>query len=172
MALLKPRYQLVQQLTRTLSGRYVSELVTTRSVEGVSSGTQDQEVGGDQQGTALTDGFGRRHTYLRISLTERCNLRCKSCMQESEVVCKAWSCAGQYCMPEEGVDLTPKSGLLSAAEMEVLARLFCSQGVNKVRLTGGEPLVRKDLVDIVSEYYTLPSDCVGTVSPLLVIALG
>lgn len=54
-------------------------------------------------------------------------------------------------MPEEGTPLTPSSQLLSANEVEVLTRLFCSQGVNKVRLTGGEPLVRKDLVDIVSE---------------------
>lgn len=61
---------------------------------------------------------------------------------------------GQYCMPEEGTPLTPQSELLSSNEVEVLTRLFCSQGVNKVRLTGGEPLVRKDLVDIVSKLDT------------------
>ncbi|XP_064118994.1 molybdenum cofactor biosynthesis protein 1-like isoform X3 [Macrobrachium nipponense] len=79
----------------------------------------------------LTDSFGRRHSYLRISLTERCNLRC------------------QYCMPEEGVALTPKQQLLTTQEIIRLARLFISEGVDKVRLTGGEPMVRKDLVTIV-----------------------
>ncbi|XP_066961507.1 uncharacterized protein [Macrobrachium rosenbergii] len=79
----------------------------------------------------LTDSFGRRHSYLRISLTERCNLRC------------------QYCMPEEGVALTPKHQLLTTQEIIRLARLFILEGVDKVRLTGGEPMVRKDLVPIV-----------------------
>ncbi|XP_066280255.1 molybdenum cofactor biosynthesis protein 1-like [Branchiostoma lanceolatum] len=87
----------------------------------------------------LTDTFGRHHDYLRISLTERCNLRC------------------QYCMPEAGVDLTPKQKLLSTEEVVNLARLFVSQGVNKIRLTGGEPLVRPDVVDIVSELNKLRS---------------
>ena len=54
-------------------------------------------------------------------------------------------------MPEEGTPLTPHAQLLSSKEVEMLTRLFCSQGVNKVRLTGGEPLVRKDLVEIVSK---------------------
>ncbi|KAK9878873.1 hypothetical protein WA026_003702 [Henosepilachna vigintioctopunctata] len=81
----------------------------------------------------LTDTFGRNHTYLRISLTERCNLRC------------------QYCMPEDGVNLTEKSKLLSANEIIYIAKLFVDQGVDKIRLTGGEPTVRKDLPDIISE---------------------
>lgn len=55
-------------------------------------------------------------------------------------------------MPEEGVDLTPSTQLLSSNEITELARLFVSQGVNKIRLTGGEPLVRKDVVDIVREW--------------------
>jgi len=59
--------------------------------------------------------------------------------------------AGQYCMPEEGTQLTPQTHVLSSAEVERLTQLFCSQGVTKVRLTGGEPLVRKDLVDVVSK---------------------
>ncbi|XP_066559420.1 molybdenum cofactor biosynthesis protein 1 isoform X2 [Amia ocellicauda] len=81
----------------------------------------------------LTDGFGRQHSYLRISLTEKCNLRC------------------QYCMPEEGVALTPRSQLLSTAEVLTLAGLFVQQGVDKIRLTGGEPLIRPDVVHIISE---------------------
>ncbi|XP_072266099.1 molybdenum cofactor biosynthesis protein 1 isoform X2 [Pyxicephalus adspersus] len=81
----------------------------------------------------LTDSFGRQHRYLRISLTEKCNLRC------------------QYCMPEEGVPLTPKGDLLSTQEILTLARLFVQEGVDKIRLTGGEPLIRPDVVDIVAQ---------------------
>ncbi|NXD08769.1 MOCS1 protein, partial [Nothocercus nigrocapillus] len=81
----------------------------------------------------LTDSFGRQHNYLRISLTEKCNLRC------------------QYCMPEEGVQLTPKSELLTAQEIITLAKLFVKEGVEKIRLTGGEPLIRPDVVDIVGQ---------------------
>ncbi|KAJ2613666.1 hypothetical protein EV177_002438 [Coemansia sp. RSA 1804] len=79
----------------------------------------------------LTDLFGRFHNYLRISITERCNLRC------------------QYCMPEEGIDLTPNERLLTTPEIIRVARIFVSQGVDKIRLTGGEPTVRKDIVDLV-----------------------
>ncbi|XP_055427461.1 molybdenum cofactor biosynthesis protein 1 isoform X4 [Bubalus kerabau] len=85
----------------------------------------------------LTDSFGRRHSYLRISLTERCNLRC------------------QYCMPEEGVPLTPKADLLTTEEILTLARLFVKEGVDKIRLTGGEPLIRPDVVDIVAQLHRL-----------------
>ncbi|MED6268730.1 Molybdenum cofactor synthesis protein 1 [Characodon lateralis] len=81
----------------------------------------------------LTDSFGRRHNYLRISLTEKCNLRC------------------QYCMPEEGVKLTPRGQLLSTSEVLTLARLFVREGVDKIRLTGGEPLIRPDVLDIIAE---------------------
>ncbi|XP_058255882.1 molybdenum cofactor biosynthesis protein 1 isoform X2 [Hemibagrus wyckioides] len=81
----------------------------------------------------LTDTFGRRHNYLRISLTEKCNLRC------------------QYCMPEEGVKLSPKEQLLSTEEVLTLARLFVREGVEKIRLTGGEPLIRPDVLHIIAE---------------------
>uniref|UniRef100_A0A672TBG6 Molybdenum cofactor biosynthesis protein 1 n=1 Tax=Sinocyclocheilus grahami TaxID=75366 RepID=A0A672TBG6_SINGR len=81
----------------------------------------------------LTDSFERRHNYLRISLTEKCNLRC------------------QYCMPQEGVTLTPRSHLLTAEELLMLARLFVREGVNKIRLTGGEPLIRPDVLHIIAE---------------------
>ncbi|XP_019312574.2 molybdenum cofactor biosynthesis protein 1 isoform X2 [Panthera pardus] len=85
----------------------------------------------------LTDSFGRQHSYLRISLTEKCNLRC------------------QYCMPEEGVPLTPKADLLTTEEILTLARLFVKEGVDKIRLTGGEPLIRPDVVDIVAQLHRL-----------------
>ncbi|KAK7323894.1 hypothetical protein VNO77_27396 [Canavalia gladiata] len=85
----------------------------------------------------LVDSFGRIHTYLRISLTERCNLRC------------------QYCMPADGVELTSSPQLLTRAEILRLANLFVSSGVNKIRLTGGEPTVRKDIEDICLELSNL-----------------
>ncbi|CAL8469439.1 g8980 [Coccomyxa elongata] len=86
----------------------------------------------------LTDTFGRMHTYLRISLTERCNLRCL------------------YCMPEEGVDLTPNEDLMTTDEIMRLAGLFARAGVQKVRLTGGEPTLRRDLVDLTAGIRSLP----------------
>lgn len=78
----------------------------------------------------LIDSFGRKHSYLRISLTERCNLRC------------------QYCMPAEGVELTANPQLLTQSEIVRLASLFVSSGVDKIRLTGGEPTIRKDIEEI------------------------
>ena len=79
----------------------------------------------------LTDTHGRHHNYLRISLSERCNLRC------------------QYCMPSEGVPLSPSSTLLTDDEILRLVRVFVKNGVTKVRLTGGEPLLRPNLVSLV-----------------------
>ena len=81
----------------------------------------------------LTDSHDRFHNYLRISITERCNLRCT------------------YCMPSEGIELTPNQKLLSSDEILRIARLFVSQGVTKIRLTGGEPTVRKDCAELVEE---------------------
>ena len=85
----------------------------------------------------LRDRFQRQHTYLRLSLTERCNLRCI------------------YCMPEEGVTLTPKPELLTAAEVQRVADLFVRNGVDKIRLTGGEPTVRRDLEEIIGQFPSL-----------------
>lgn len=91
----------------------------------------------------LTDRFGRQHSYLRISLSEKCNLRCL------------------YCMPEDGVPVQPQSHLLSNDEILKLATWFVEQGVNKVRLTGGEPLLRKDLVDLVGRLNGLGLEQIG-----------
>lgn len=76
----------------------------------------------------LFDNHGRPITYLRLAVTDRCNLRCF------------------YCMPEEGVKYLPKKHLLSYEEMERIVRVLASMGVQKVRITGGEPFVRHDLV--------------------------
>ncbi|HNA34356.1 MAG TPA: radical SAM protein, partial [Flavobacteriales bacterium] len=88
--------------------------------------------------TELIDRFGRRHDYLRISLTERCNLRCV------------------YCMPAEGIMLRPREQFMRAEEVIVMARMFTDLGVKKIRLTGGEPLVRKDAAQIITELGRLP----------------
>lgn len=88
----------------------------------------------------LTDTFNRQHDYLRISVTERCNLRCL------------------YCMPEEGVQLAPARHLLTSPEIVYLSSLFVSQGVTKIRLTGGEPTVRKDIVPLMREIGALRRD--------------
>ena len=86
----------------------------------------------------LLDSHGRDHTYLRISLIERCNLRCT------------------YCMPEEGVALSPKSHLMTYEEIYKIAKTFSDHGVTKIRLTGGEPLIRKDIPVILEKLATLP----------------
>ncbi|WP_132053183.1 GTP 3',8-cyclase MoaA [Pseudocnuella soli] len=86
----------------------------------------------------IRDNHNRIHNYLRISLTDNCNLRCF------------------YCMPEEEYDFTPASRLMQRGEIETLAKIFVSQGVNKIRLTGGEPLVRKDAADIILSLSRLP----------------
>jgi len=88
--------------------------------------------------TALEDTHGRRHSYLRISLTEKCNLRCL------------------YCMPEDGVDLTPQQHVLTVDEIHHLVTLFAMSGVTKVRLTGGEPTIRRGLTDIVQRVADVP----------------
>lgn len=86
----------------------------------------------------LKDSFGRVHSYLRLSLTERCSLRCV------------------YCMPEDGVALSAKNALLRADEIARIAGLFASRGVSKMRLTGGEPLVRPDAVSIAGMVASTP----------------
>ncbi|KAG6943307.1 hypothetical protein JG687_00018551, partial [Phytophthora cactorum] len=91
-----------------------------------------------QETSQLLDRFGRAHTYLRISLTERCNLRCR------------------YCMPEDGVPLQPTEELLTTSEITRLAKVFASSGVKRIRLTGGEPLLRRDLVELVAQIRVIP----------------
>ena len=86
----------------------------------------------------IVDGFNRVHDYLRISLTDNCNLRCF------------------YCMPDEHYDFTPASRLMQADEIESISKIFVSNGVRKIRLTGGEPLVRKDAADIIRRLSKLP----------------
>lgn len=86
----------------------------------------------------LVDKHQRTHNYLRISLTEKCNLRCT------------------YCMPAEGIPLMPAAHLMSADEIFKIASHFVKRGVDKIRLTGGEPTVRKDFNQIIERLSSLP----------------
>lgn len=98
----------------------------------------------------LTDTFGREHTYLRISLTERCNLRCT------------------YCMPSDGIALSPKSHIMTYEEIFTIAKEFVANGVTKIRLTGGEPLVRKDVGLILEKLASLPVELAITTNGVIV----
>ena len=85
----------------------------------------------------MKDRFGRTIDYLRISVTDRCNLRCI------------------YCMPEEGVQWVPHQEILSYEEIARLCRLFAGLGIRRIRLTGGEPLVRQDLPDLIDRLHRI-----------------
>lgn len=89
----------------------------------------------------LTDKFARRIRYLRVSVTDRCNYRCS------------------YCMPEElgqEIAFQPRSAVLTFEELERIVRVFADLGVRKIRLTGGEPTVRKGIVDLVARLARVP----------------
>ena len=86
----------------------------------------------------LYDNHNRPITYVRLAVTDRCNLRCF------------------YCMPEEGIHYLPKKELLSFEEIERLISLLASMGISKVRLTGGEPFVRNDLMNLIRRIVEIP----------------
>ncbi len=98
----------------------------------------------------LIDSFKRKHTYLRISLIERCNLKCT------------------YCMPEEGIPLSPRNHLMSYEEIYTIAKTFVKHGVTKIRLTGGEPLIRKDIHVILKKLSSLGVELSITTNAVLV----
>lgn len=100
--------------------------------------------------TILTDDFGRKHNYLRISLLEKCNLRCT------------------YCMPADGIELSPKASLMTAEEIFSIAQTFVENGVDKIRLTGGEPLLRKDFPEIISKLASLEVSISITTNGILI----
>jgi cyclic pyranopterin phosphate synthase len=86
----------------------------------------------------LIDGFGRLHDNLRISVTDRCNIRCF------------------YCMPEEGAHYAERQEILSFEEIERFARVAATLGITKLRITGGEPLVRRDLPRLIEKLAVIP----------------
>lgn len=98
----------------------------------------------------MQDNHGRAHNYLRISITEHCNLRCT------------------YCMPAEGIALTPRAHLMTADEIVTIAKTFVKLGVTKIRLTGGEPLVRKDAKTIIEQLGKLGVELTLTTNGILV----
>ncbi len=86
----------------------------------------------------MTDGFGRRIEYLRISVTDKCNLRCV------------------YCMPEEGLPWLKRDQILRYEEIAEIVRVMADQGLRRIRITGGEPLVRRDLPSLVRMIRAVP----------------
>lgn len=86
----------------------------------------------------VKDDHGRKIDYLRISLTDRCNLRCI------------------YCMPAEGIEQVSHARILRYDDIEKLVRVAADLGITRVRLTGGEPLVRKGAVDLVRDIVAIP----------------
>jgi cyclic pyranopterin phosphate synthase len=102
------------------------------------------------QEQGLYDTFGRKHNYLRISLTDACNLRCT------------------YCMPDEKVIVTPSHKMMQVDEIVEIAKVFVNLGVNKIRLTGGEPLVRKDAKLIIQQLAKLPVELSISTNAVLV----
>ncbi|MDX1604079.1 MAG: GTP 3',8-cyclase MoaA [Salinimicrobium sediminis] len=98
----------------------------------------------------LQDPHGREHRYLRISLVERCNLRCF------------------YCMPAEGIPLTPKSDIMTYEEIFQIAKIFVDHGVTKIRLTGGEPLIRKDFSSVLEKLASLPVELSITTNAVII----
>lgn len=101
------------------------------------------------QESILVDKFGRKHDYLRVSLLERCNLRCT------------------YCMPEEGIALRDKNEFLSQEELLQIIQTFVHLGVKKIRFTGGEPLIKKNFTSILSNVAKLPLELSITTNGVL-----
>ena len=94
-------------------------------LENMSTTVENQAV--------LVDRFNRVHDYVRISITDKCSLKCV------------------YCMPEEGLEFFPDEKVLSKDEIVQMVKNFAKMGIKKIRLTGGEPLMRHDILDIISE---------------------
>src|SRR6187431_1952861 len=116
-----------------MKGGEVCDVTTIPLMIGMPRPRATPPVGTDELGDPasgpLVDTFGRVHRDLRISLTDRCSLRCT------------------YCMPEQGNEWLARSSILTLDEIERVARVAAAAGVTTFRLTGGEPLLRVDIVD-------------------------
>src|ERR1035438_5958079 len=111
---------------------------------------------GIMQAAPLVDGFGRVHDNLRIGVTDRCNIRCF------------------YCMPETGVEFVERREILSFEEIERFARIAVGLGITKLRVTGGEPLVRRGLPVLIRRLAAIPGvrDLALTTNGVLLEALA
>lgn len=92
----------------------------------------------DRTTAGLVDGFGRIHRALRVSVTDRCNLRCR------------------YCMPAEGMPWIPRGDVLTDDELVRVVTVLAGQGITELRVTGGEPLVRPHLADLIARFNAVP----------------
>ncbi|MBN1008005.1 GTP 3',8-cyclase MoaA [Amphritea pacifica] len=101
------------------------------------------QINQNNSATQLVDRFGRKVEYIRLSVTDRCDFRCV------------------YCMAEE-MQFLPRSEVLSLEELYLVARAFVELGVNKIRLTGGEPLVRRGILTLVEQLGQLPAELLIT----------
>ena len=108
--------------------RMIENIITPTPINGVL----------DHSATPIIDRFGRTFNYLRIAVNEKCNLRCI------------------YCMPEEGVPFKPKNEILTTNEILRVVKVVSDLGVNKIRFTGGEPLLRGDIVKLVGKSSSTP----------------
>ncbi|TNF32607.1 MAG: GTP 3',8-cyclase MoaA [Deltaproteobacteria bacterium] len=113
-------------------GRPAGDAPRRHDVAGVTRTTRPERP------ASLVDGERRVVQYLRLSVTDRCNFRC------------------QYCMPEDGVPFVPRPEILDFEEVARLVAAFASLGINRVRLTGGEPLLRRDLTELVRRIAAVP----------------
>ena len=108
--------------------RMIENIITPSPINGVL----------DHSAPPIIDQFGRTFNYLRIAVNEKCNLRCI------------------YCMPEEGVPFKPKNEILTTNEILRVVKVVSDMGVNKIRFTGGEPLLRGDIVKLVGKSSSTP----------------
>jgi cyclic pyranopterin phosphate synthase len=116
------------------AGALVSGILEDAAAARIAKVAADQAARGESGTVAqptMKDGFGRRIEYLRISVTDKCNLRCV------------------YCMPLAGLDWLPRADLLSYEEIAAIVRTMAAMGLRRIRLTGGEPLVRRDVAALV-----------------------
>src|SRR6202789_452410 len=109
-----------------------------RGCHAARADTDRAHAGGKVMPANLVDGFGRVHDSLRISVTDRCNIRCF------------------YCMPENGVHFMDRSEILTFEEIERFVRAAVPLGISKLRLTGGEPLLRRELPRLIEKLAAIP----------------
>ncbi|MCH7903282.1 MAG: GTP 3',8-cyclase MoaA [Armatimonadetes bacterium] len=121
-----------------LTSGTLSHSLNGEDSEGLATVSRAVDVGTETGSAPLMDRHGRRHTYLRVSITDRCNLRCR------------------YCMPAEGIEWTPRDQLLSFEEIQRVVAALAEVGVNKVRITGGEPTVRRGVETLIESVAGTP----------------